>query len=215
VPWPRPADLQRSWRLRSRPWSPAARLCRRRNPGTQTRQASALRQGIEHRPLHRQSAVGTRARSAESRSSRPPEALVCSRFVLTRARPPLHDFVFPGRRGISRVNHFNRCDPPDRGSIRCRSRFISCSELRCRTHAEATARYGDRYQVDARLITHTLNHMTRSRRKARPMAFRKEFRRPLGRKLLRHHGAQITRPISKRHRPGYGRRTRSSGALSG
>jgi hypothetical protein len=48
-------------------------------------------------------------------------------------------------------------------------------------------------------------------RKARPMAFRKEFRHLLGRKLLRHHGAQITRTISKRHRPGYGRWTPSSG----
>jgi hypothetical protein len=110
-----------------------------------------------------------------------------------------------------RVNYFNPVTLQDRGSIRCGSRFISCSELGCRTHAGATARYGDRYQVDARLITHTLNQMTRSRGRRGPMAFRKEFRHLLGRKLLRHHGAQITRTISKRHRPGYGRWTPSSG----
>jgi hypothetical protein len=92
-----------------------------------------------------------------------------------------------------RVNYFNPVTLQDRGSIRCGSRFISCSELGCRTHAGATARYGDRYQVDARLITHTLNQMTRSRGRRGPMAFRKEFRHLLGRKLLRHHGAQITR----------------------
>ena len=40
-----------------------------RSPGIQTRQASAPRQGIERRRPHRRSAVGTRSRSVESRSS--------------------------------------------------------------------------------------------------------------------------------------------------
>jgi hypothetical protein len=110
-----------------------------------------------------------------------------------------------------RVNYFNPVTLQDRDSIRCRSRFISCSELGCRTHAGATARYGDRYQVECPTDNAYPQSDDEKPRKARPMAFRKEFRHLLGRKFLRHHGAQITMSMSKRHRPGYGRWTPSSG----
>ena len=73
-------------------------------PGRQTRRASASLQGIRRRRPHRQSAVGTRSRSGESRSSGPPKAVTFVVRSTTNLPFRLQHFVLPDAEGYgSRV----------------------------------------------------------------------------------------------------------------
>src|ERR1700747_260053 len=90
----------------SRPWFPAARLCYHRISDRQTRQASASRSDIERRRLHHRSAVGTRSRSGESRSSGHRERFVFVICSITNLAIAATTFCVPGRRGIRLFKYY-------------------------------------------------------------------------------------------------------------
>src|SRR6516225_11003371 len=105
--------------------------CHPRSPGRQTRRASAPLQDIRRRRPHRQSAVGTRSRSGESRSSEQPQAVMFVVRSNTNLPSRLQHFVLPDAEGYGSDGEFKAlADELAQAPIFEEAKFFSPTEIR-------------------------------------------------------------------------------------